>query len=238
LRRTNVATLKRQVPEIRVRGQIFRVDVDRQVDPPIVRPALDASAAERIVQALAEARSPVIYVGGGVLSGRATTELAALAESLEVPVAHTLMGKGCLREDHPLLLGMTGFWGTPIANETCRNADLIVAIGTRLAEANSSSWDSRFTFDIPPTRLIHIDIDAAEILDRFDLRIAADEKGYENLIIDNNPYQSSTMRGNLGAIGGIGMDRKKLGVKRGPFGVGFKGFGRLAGDEDSKIIGQ
>ena len=60
----------------------------------------------------------------------ATTELVALAEALEVPVAHTLMGKGCMREDHPLLLGMTGFWGTPIANETCRTADLIVAVGT------------------------------------------------------------------------------------------------------------
>jgi len=56
------------------------------------------------------------------------------------------MGKGCMREDHPLLLGMTGFWGTPIANEKCRNADLILAIGTRLAEASSSSWDPRFHF--------------------------------------------------------------------------------------------
>ena len=90
-------------------------------------------------------------------------ELAALAESLEVPVAHTLMGKGCLREDHPLLLGQTGFWGTPISNDKCRTADLIVAVGTRLAEANSSSWDPRFTFSIPPTRLIHIDADEAEI---------------------------------------------------------------------------
>jgi acetolactate synthase-1/2/3 large subunit len=78
-------------------------------------------------------------------------------------LAHTLMGKGCLREDHPLLLGMTGFWGTPIANEKCRTADLILAVGTRLAEANSSSWDPRYTFSIPPTRLIHIDIDSAEI---------------------------------------------------------------------------
>ena len=51
----------------------------------------------------------------------ATAELAALAEALEVPVAHTLMGKGCLREDHPLLLGQTGFWGTPIANDKCRD---------------------------------------------------------------------------------------------------------------------
>ena len=60
------------------------------------------------------------------------------------------MGKGCLHDDHPLLLGQTGFWGLPIANDTCRRADLIVAIGTRLAEANSSSWDPRFTFAIPP----------------------------------------------------------------------------------------
>ena len=73
------------------------------------------------------------------------------------------MGKGCLREDHPLLLGQTGFWGTPIANEKCRTADVILAVGTRLAEANSSSWDPRFTFAIPPTRLIHIDADVAEI---------------------------------------------------------------------------
>ena len=91
------------------------------------------------------------------------SELQALAEALQVPVAHTLMGKGCLPHDHPLLLGQSGFWGTPIANEKCRTADLIVAIGTRLAEANSSSWDPRFTFSIPPTRLIHIDADLAEI---------------------------------------------------------------------------
>ena len=73
------------------------------------------------------------------------------------------MGKGCLHEDHPLLLGMTGFWGTPIANDMCRNADVILAVGTRLAEASSSSWDPRYTFAAPPTRLIHIDADLAEI---------------------------------------------------------------------------
>ena len=135
-----------------------------QSTPPVVtRPTIDPETAGRIVEALAQADRPVIYAGGGVLSSRASTELLALAEQLEVPVAHTLMGKGCLREDHPLLLGMTGFWGTPIANEKCRAADLILAVGTRLAEANSSSWDPRFTFSIPPTRLIHIDIDTAEI---------------------------------------------------------------------------
>jgi acetolactate synthase I/II/III large subunit len=138
-------------------------DAFQQVPAPIARPALDPATTKYIVQALAEAERPVLYAGGGVMSAQATAELAALAEALDVPVAHTLMGKGCLREDHPLLLGMTGFWGTPIANDKCRTADLIVAVGTRLAEANSSSWDARFTFAIPPTRLIHIDADAAEI---------------------------------------------------------------------------
>jgi len=139
------------------------VDAFHAMPAEVARPAMSAETAERIVQALLDAKRPVLYAGGGVLSGRATAELAALAEALEIPVAHTLMGKGCLREDHPLLLGMTGFWGTPIANEKCRTADLIIAFGTRLAEANSSSWDSNFTFSIPPTRLIHVDIDPSEL---------------------------------------------------------------------------
>jgi acetolactate synthase-1/2/3 large subunit len=139
------------------------VDAFQKSPAPMSRPAIDPAAVDRIVNALAEARNPVIYAGGGVLSSHATAELAAFAEALEVPVAHTLMGKGCMHEDHPLLLGMTGFWGTPIANEMCRSADLVLAVGTRLAEASSSSWDPRFTFAIPPGRLIHIDIDPAEI---------------------------------------------------------------------------
>ena len=146
---------------------IFSADLDvnafQKTPTPIVRPALDPATVERMVDALARAERPLIYAGGGVLSSRATAELAALAEALEVPVAHTLMGKGCLHEGHPLLLGQTGFWGLPAANDMCRRADLILAVGTRLAEANSSSWDSRFTFAIPPTRLMHIDIDPAEI---------------------------------------------------------------------------
>src|SRR5262245_26327174 len=139
------------------------VDAFDKVPAEMSRPTLEPSVADRIVDALASAERPVLYAGGGVLSARATAELAALAEALEVPVAHSLMGKGCLREDHPLLLGQSGFWGTPTCNDKCRTADLIVAIGTRLAEANSSSWDPRFTFSMPPTRLIHIDADEAEI---------------------------------------------------------------------------
>jgi acetolactate synthase I/II/III large subunit len=154
------------------------VDAFNKVPPEIVKPGLDPATAARIVDALATARRPVLYAGGGVLSGQATAELGALAEALEVPVAHTLMGKGCLHDAHPLLLGQTGFWGTPIANEKCRTADVILAVGTRLAEANSSSWDTRFTFAIPPTRLIHIDADLAELGRNYatELGVAADAK--------------------------------------------------------------
>ncbi|HZL56398.1 MAG TPA: thiamine pyrophosphate-binding protein [Bryobacteraceae bacterium] len=149
-----------------------------KVPPQIARPTIDEAAAERIVTALAEANSPVIYVGGGVQSARATAELVALAEALEIPVAHSLMGKGSMREDHPLLLGMSGFWGTPVCNEKCRTADLILAVGTRLAEANSSSWFPEYTFAIPPTRLIHIDADLAEIGRNYptELGVVADAK--------------------------------------------------------------
>jgi acetolactate synthase I/II/III large subunit len=171
----------------------------RKVPAEIARPTLDAGTAVRIVEALSDAERPILYAGGGVLSGRATSELAALAEALEVPVAHTLMGKGCLREDHPLLLGQTGFWGTPIANDACRGADLIVAVGTRLAEANSSSWDPRFTFSIPPTRLMHIDADPAEIGRNYptELGVVADAKAALGVLAEVARGRRHRSRGRL-----------------------------------------
>jgi acetolactate synthase-1/2/3 large subunit len=175
------------------------INAFRQTPAPLAKPTLDPATAERIVDALANAERPVLYAGGGVLSSRATAELAALAEALEVPVAHTLMGKGCLHENHPLLLGQTGFWGLPISNDTCRGADLIVAIGTRLAEANSSSWDPRFTFAMPPTRLIHIDIDPAEIGRNYptELGVVAEAKSALGLLAATAQGRKHRSRGSL-----------------------------------------
>ena len=141
-------------------------DAFSKMPPEVAKPALDPATAKRIVDILANAKNPVLYAGGGVtsvLAAGAPALLAELAELLEIPVAHSLMGKGCLPDSHPLLAGQTGFWGMPVSNELCRNADHILAIGTRLAECNSSSWDNRFTFQIPPTQLMHIDIDPSEI---------------------------------------------------------------------------
>jgi acetolactate synthase-1/2/3 large subunit len=154
------------------------VDAFDKRPPVIERPTINPEAARHIVHELVKAERPVLYAGGGVISGRATEELAALAIALQIPIAHTLMGKGCVPDHHPFLVGQTGFWGTPIANDTCLNADLILAVGTRFAEANSSSWNGTSTFDMPRTRLIHIDADAGEIGRNYqtELGIVADAK--------------------------------------------------------------
>jgi len=129
----------------------------------LVAPSIDEPTAERIVLALGEAERPVVYAGGGVLLADASDELVALADHLGLPVAHSLMGKGVLPDDHPLVLGMTGFWGTQYVNDSCREADLLLALGTSFKEADCSSWEKEYTFDIPRTRLIQVDIDPSEI---------------------------------------------------------------------------
>ena len=132
-------------------------------NPKIAKPSLDADTAERMVRTLIEAKTPLLYVGGGIMIADAETELRAFAEHLQLPVAHTLMGKGALPDDHPLILGMTGFWGTKFINDKCKGADWILGLGTRFAEADCSSWEPEYTFNFPPTQLMHIDIDPSEI---------------------------------------------------------------------------
>ena len=142
---------------------------DRQVR----RPTLAKETAVEIVQRLAEAERPLLYVGGGILLSRASAELEAFVDHMGIPVAHSLMGKGALSDDHPLVLGMSGFWGTSLVNDKCMGADVILAIGSRFKEADSSSWYRGYTFDIPPTRLLHVDIDPSEIGRNFPTEIGA-----------------------------------------------------------------
>jgi acetolactate synthase-1/2/3 large subunit len=127
------------------------------------RPDLTAADADRIAAALAAAERPLIYIGGGLGGPAGRTALRELAEHLDIPVAHSLMAKGALPDDHPLVLGMTGFWGLEFTNEYARKADLVLAIGTRFAETDASSWNPAYTWSFPPSRLIQIDIDPAEI---------------------------------------------------------------------------
>jgi acetolactate synthase I/II/III large subunit len=137
------------------------------------RPSLDEDTAAAIVEAFSQAKRPVLYVGGGIVRANAAAELRAFVDHLQVPVAYTLMGKGAVPDDHPFVLGMTGFWGTTFINEQCRTADWIMGLGTRFSEADCSSWYPEYTFSIPPTKLIHIDIDPCEIGRNFPVEIGA-----------------------------------------------------------------
>ncbi|SDP44562.1 thiamine pyrophosphate-binding protein [Desulforhopalus singaporensis] len=138
------------------------------------KPSLDQQTAEEIIDAILAAERPILYVGGGILLAKAATELQKFVDHLQLPVAHSLMGKGALPDDHPFILGMTGFWGTRYINDSCRNADLILGLGSRFKEADCSSWYPEYTFDIPGTaRLIQIDIEPSEIGRNYPVEIGA-----------------------------------------------------------------
>ena len=152
-----------------ITGDIFEADVipASPLEPPTLAPETAAAIADE----LRRATRPLILAGGG--TRRAAGDVLRLAERVGAPVAHSLMGTGVLPPDHPQLLGMIGFWGSPTANRLAREADVILAVGTRFPETDSSSWEQGVTFSIPPTRLIHLDIDPTEPGRNYPTAIAA-----------------------------------------------------------------
>ncbi len=114
---------------------------------------------QELAKAINEAKRPVIYAGGGVITSGAHKELLALAEKADIPVTTTLMGIGCFPEDHRLSLGMLGMHGTAYANYAVTECDLLFSVGAR--------FDDRVTGKVetfaPNAKIAHIDIDPAEI---------------------------------------------------------------------------
>jgi acetolactate synthase I/II/III large subunit len=110
-------------------------------------------------QAIVEAKQPIVYAGGGVINADASAELLALVEGARLPAVVTLMGKGCLPDSHPLNYGAPGMHGSKYANFALNKSDLIIAVGVR--------FDDRVTGKVsafaPGAKVIHFDIDAAEV---------------------------------------------------------------------------
>jgi len=129
---------------------------------------------KKAAKLIAEARQPVILAGRGIIISGAHDELKQLAETAQLPVITTLLGIGCFPESHFLSYGMLGMHGMAYANMAVDNADLIIAIGMR--------FDDRATGKVsafaPDARIIHIDIDPAEIGKnvRVDVPIVGDVK--------------------------------------------------------------
>jgi acetolactate synthase-1/2/3 large subunit len=145
---------------------LSRADIDyaprtEPVEMPGYKPSTEGNIKQiRIAaKALASARRPIFYTGGGVINGDASSELRELADSDRFPVTSTLMGLGGFPASSDRFLGMLGMHGTWTANQAMDRADLIVAIGAR--------FDDRITGKLsefaPHAKVIHIDIDPAEI---------------------------------------------------------------------------
>jgi len=132
-----------------------------EVDLPGYRPTLRGNPLQikKVIKLIAEAERPLIIAGRGIIISGACPELKELAETVQMPVVTTLLGIGCFPESHALSLGMLGMHGMAYANMAVNNADLIVAIGMR--------FDDRATAKVsafaPHARIVHIDIDPAEI---------------------------------------------------------------------------
>ena len=139
----------------------FKYEYPEEVRLPGYKPTYTGNAKQvrDAAHAVAEAKRPVIYAGGGVTASGAEDELLMLAERIQAPVTTTLMGLAAFPSDHPLALGMLGMHGTVYANFAVTDADLLIAVGAR--------FDDRVTGKIdafaPKACIIHIDIDPAEI---------------------------------------------------------------------------
>jgi acetolactate synthase-1/2/3 large subunit len=123
----------------------------------------DPDGVVKAVDMLLDAERPVMLVGQGVRYGGAAEELLKLAERLQIPVASSASGLGAIDTQHPLALGLVARAGHYQANHATRQADVLLALGVRFDDRTSSSWIPGYSFTIPPTRLIHVDIDPEEI---------------------------------------------------------------------------
>jgi len=135
---------------------------------------------KRVVDLLAAARRPVLFIGHGVTLSEASKELTELATRYRIPVISSPNGMGCLDMRDPMSLGFIGRNGAYPANQAGRHTDLIIAIGARFDDRSSSSWMPGYSWNIPASKLVHVDVDHAEIGRNYvpDLGILADARTF------------------------------------------------------------
>lgn len=147
---------------------------EKQVNLPGYKPRDDPHPIQvkRAAEMLLQAKTPMILAGGGVIISEAAQELQQLAELLMLPVATTFMGKGSFPETHPLSLGVVGMHGTANANRLILETDVLLTVGARFSDRTTGRVDGF----CPDAKIIHIDIDSAEIGKNvaIDLPIVAD----------------------------------------------------------------
>ena len=132
-----------------------------KISIPSYRPTYKGNAKQvrQAAQLIQESHQPLIYAGGGIVASHACAELTELAERMSIPVVTSLMGKGAMRCSNPLNLGPVGMHGSKYANRAVTECDLLIAVGARFSDRVTGKV-SEFA---PHAKIIHIDIDPAEI---------------------------------------------------------------------------
>lgn len=145
---------------------------EAEIEPSALRPAYEdietgcpanEAGVQAAVEMLLRAERPLIALGGGFTLSQAWPELCELVSLVPIPFHYSPQGKVGVDERHPLALGATGRNGTLPANAAGRHADVILALGHSFDDRTTSAWMPGVTYNIPPTRLIQVDIDPAEI---------------------------------------------------------------------------
>jgi len=173
------AAIETEIPEPKQRRPLGRI----QGDPELIQEA---------VELLKSAKRPVMFLGGGVVTAEAFEEVKELAERTGAAVVATMMGKDAFPNDHPLFCWASGSKGTTVGLKMTSEADVLLAVGCRFADESASSYRHGVSFSIPPTKLIHVDIDPNEIGKNYptEVGIIGDAKAVLHQIINEMEEQN------------------------------------------------
>ncbi len=148
------------VPKEVQEGELTKFD-DSLIETPGYNPTIKGNIRQikKARDLIKESKRPIILAGAGVIISNACCELKKLAQTIKAPVMTSLLGKGAIDETDELALGMLGMHGRKVSNDSVNEADLLIAIGVRFSDRTTGRLDSF----VPDTKVIHIDIDPAEI---------------------------------------------------------------------------
>ena len=148
------------VPKEVQEGELTEFD-DSLIETPGYNPTIKGNIKQikKAYEFIKQAKRPMILAGAGVIISNACCELKELAETINAPVMTSLLGKGAFDETNDLALGMLGMHGRKVSNDYINESDLLIAVGIRFSDRTTGRLDSF----LPDTKVIHIDIDPAEI---------------------------------------------------------------------------
>ncbi|MFB0920207.1 MAG: thiamine pyrophosphate-binding protein [Oscillospiraceae bacterium] len=153
------------------------------------KPCADTAAVESAIELMKTAKRPLILLGAGALNSKAGEKAVELAERWGAAIITTLAAKGTVSEAHVQYCFHTGSKGTAIGLKISREADVILALGTRFADETTCSYRKGVAFNFPDTKLIHVDIDPNELGKNYtpDIAVAADLNDFLSALLDTKP---------------------------------------------------